>query len=67
MLIYAHNGYPRVKMGLQSILKSFSTISFAWFYLFIMLGNVEAKIGRYNLCAYECACRDEIVVCARLS
>lgn len=32
-------------MGLSRILKSFSTVSFAWFYLFIMLENVEAKIG----------------------
>jgi hypothetical protein len=32
-------------MGLSRILKSFSTISFTWFYLFIVLENAEAKIG----------------------
>jgi hypothetical protein len=49
VLIHAHNGYPRTfTMGLSRILKSFSTISFAWFYLFIMLDNAEAKIGRRN-------------------
>lgn len=35
-------------MGLSRILKSFSAISFTWFYLFIMLENAEAKIGRHN-------------------
>lgn len=34
-------------MGLSRILKSFSTISFAWFCLFIMLENTEAKIGEH--------------------
>lgn len=33
-------------MGLSRILTSFPTISFTWFYLFIMLGNAEAKIGK---------------------
>lgn len=49
VLIHAHNGYPRTfTMGLSRILKSFSTISLAWFYLFIMLDSVEAKIGRHS-------------------
>ncbi|CRL00115.1 CLUMA_CG013396, isoform A [Clunio marinus] len=34
-------------MGLSRILKSFPTISFAWFYLFIMLENADAKIGYF--------------------
>ncbi|XP_070501702.1 acid sphingomyelinase-like phosphodiesterase 3b [Chironomus tepperi] len=34
-------------MGLSRILKSFSTISFTWFYLFIMLENADAKIGYF--------------------
>lgn len=35
-------------MGLSRTLKSFSAISFTWFYLFIMLENAEAKIGEHH-------------------
>jgi hypothetical protein len=72
VLIYAHNGYPRTfTMGLSRILKSFSTISFAWFYLFIMLDNAEAKIGRHktnntntlSTPAARCVGDDKIVMC----
>lgn len=49
-------------MGLSRILKSFSTISFAWFYLFIMLENTEAKIGEH-VAASDRLARDKIVMC----
>lgn len=66
MLIYAHNGYAwTFKMGLSRILKSFSAISFTWFYLFIMLENVEAKIGRHNFIVHtrRFVVRHKIVMC----
>lgn len=68
MLKCVHNGYPRtLKMGLSRILTSFSTISFSWFYLFIMLENAEAKIGESGAAMNSLVCGVDFDVCFCLS